>query len=449
MKKYELDMTVGSTYKDILLFSIPLFFTNVLQLLYNAADLIVVGRFDGYAAMSSVGATSALINLMINLFIGFATGAGVTISRYFGERNSAGMKRAVSTCVGISIIFGLVVMGIGLTFARPLLTIMSCPADLIDGAELYMRIYFIGMPAFMLFNFGSGVMRAVGDTKRPLRFLTISGLVNIALNLLFVIKFRMGVAGVACATVISQCLSAFFVMRCIVSTKETYMFSLKDIRIFKREFISMTKIGLPAGVQGSLFSLSNVIIQSSVNSFGSVVVAGNTAGMNVESFLYALLNSISQGTLTFTGQNYGKGNIKRIKEGLWKSFVLEFALVFTATTLTIIFSGSILSIYSKDAEVIRVGMVRLLITDCLYFLCGFNEVLAAVLRGLGNSVMPMITTVFAICGLRIIFIMTIFSSIRTLESLYVTYPVSWLIAAVLNAVCLVFTWKKHAAVQSG
>lgn len=435
-------MSSGSILKNIALFSVPLVLSSILQLLYNATDIIIVGKFDGDNALAAVGSTSSVINLLINVFMGYATGSGVIISRYFGGSNEAGTRRAVSTCISMSMIFGAVLMAVGICAAKPLMRLMACPEDVLDAASLYMRIYFAGMPAFMLYNFGSGILRAVGDTKRPLRYLTFSGIINVLLNLFFVIKLHMGVAGVAAATVTAQFISAGCVIRCLVRTEECYRLDIKNLRLHKKEFVMMTKIGLPAGIQGSLFSFSNVIVQSSVNTFGSTVMAGNAAGANVESFVYAMLNSISQAALTFTGQNFGAGKFKRIKRGLWTCLGIEFFVIFSVSILVRLSAHQILRIYSDDIEVINVGARRLSVICFTYFLCGFNEVLVAVLRGLGSSVLPMVTSIFGICGLRILFIMTVFKHIGSLESLYFTYPLSWGITAAIHGILIAVLWKK-------
>lgn len=434
-------MSSGSILKNIALFSVPLVLSSILQLLYNAADIIIVGKFDGDNALAAVGSTSSVIHLLINVFMGYATGSGVVISRYFGGGNAAGTKRAVSTCVSMSAIFGTVLMAVGIIASKSLLKLMACPEDVLGGASLYMRIYFAGMPAFMLYNFGSGILRAVGDTKRPLRYLTVSGIVNVLLNLFFVIKLHMGVAGVAAATVIAQCISACCVIRCLVKTKECYRLDIKNLRLHKHEFAMMTKIGLPAGIQGSLFSFSNVIVQSSINTFGSTVMAGNTAGSNVENFVYAMLSSVSQAALTFTGQNFGAGKFKRIKQGMWTCLAIELFVIFSVSSVVVLGAHQILRIYSDDPAVIDVGARRLSVICFTYFICGFNEVLVAVLRGLGSSVLPMVTSIFGICGLRILFIMTVFRRIGSLESLYFTYPLSWGITAAVHGILIAVLWK--------
>lgn len=444
MKKYEIDMTHGSIVKKLLLFSIPFMLTSVLQLLYNAADIVVVGRFDGETSLAAVGATSSLISLIVNLFMGYSTGAGVVISRYFGAHDKARTEKAVSTCITMSVIFGLFLLLVGVTCARFFLGLMSCPEDVIDKSTLYMRIYFLGMPAFMVYNFGSGVLRAVGDTKRPLYYASLSGIVNVLLNLLFVIKFKMSVAGVATATIISQYISALLVMRCLVMSKESYRFNIRDIGIDKKEFSIMTKIGLPAGIQSSLFSISNVTIQSVVNSYGSVVMAGNAAAQNIEGFVYVVLNSISQGALTFSGQNFGAGKMRRIKKGIAQSLLVCFACVASISILINVFSHQLLGIYSSDIEVIKVGANRMIFVGGMYVLCGVNEIFVAGIRSLGRSVVPMITSIFGICGIRILYVMTIYKMFNTIGSVYAAYPISWIVAGLINGILFYVIWNKTA-----
>ena len=442
MKKYEIDMTHGSIAKKLLLFSLPLMLSSVLQLLYNAADIVVVGRFDGETSLAAVGSTSSLINLIVTVFIGYSTGAGVVISKYFGAQDSTGTERAVRTCITMAFIFSVFLLFVGVIGAKFFLGLMSCPEDVIDKATLYMRIYFLGMPGFMLYNFGSGVLRAVGDTKRPLYYASLSGVVNVLLNLVFVIKFKMGVAGVAVATIISQYISAALVMRCLIKSDGSYRFNIKNIGIDKKEFIQMTKIGLPAGIQSSMFSISNVTIQSVVNSYGSVVMAGNAAANNIDGFVYAILNSISQGVLTFSGQNFGAGKMRRIRKGVAKSLLLSFAIVGSISVLVNVFSHQLLGIYSTDSEVIGIGAYKMLFVSGTYFICGFNEIFVSGIRGIGHSFSPMLTSVFGICGIRIVYVMTIYKLFNSLPSLYLAYPLSWTVTAIINGILFYSLWKK-------
>lgn len=442
MKKHEIDMTSGSITRSIVLFSLPLIFTSVLQLLYNAVDVMVVGRFEGDVALAAVGATAPVINLFINVFMGYATGAAVIISRSFGAKDDEATRRGVNTCILMALVFGFVLMVLGVIFAKPMLGITSCPENIMDSAVLYLKIYFMGMPAFMLYNFGAGILRAVGDTKRPLKYLALSGMVNVVLNLVFVGIFHMGVAGVAVATTVSQVVSAALVIGCLIKSDGSYHLELRGLRGYKRQFFMMTAIGFPAGIQSSMFSISNVIIQSAVNSFGANIIAANTIGGNIDGFLYVIGNAISQAALTFTGQNFGANKTDRIKKGIKICFLVDFIAVFGVSMLCIIFSRQIVSLFTSNEEVIHFAQLKLYYIAILYFVCGFYEILSSVLRGMGCAFIPMIPSIFSICGFRVLFIMMIFPKIGTFESLFLTYPISWTLNTVINAIILVVMWKR-------
>ena len=323
-KSYEIDMCNGPLTGKLLRFAIPLMFSGILQLLFNAADIIVAGRFAGHQALAAVGSTSSLINLLVNVFIGLSVGTNVLCANYIGAKQEKAVSETVHTSVLLSLICGVILIFIGVLLARPLLTLMGTPEDVLNQATLYMRIYFVGMPATMLYNFGAAILRAVGDTKRPLYFLFASGVVNVILNLIFVIVFHLGVAGVAIATVISQCISALLVLRCLIHEEGMYRLHLNKLKIHKNRLILMIRIGLPAGMQGAIFSISNVLIQSSVNSFGSVAMAGNTAASNIEGFIYTAMNAFHQTSISFTSQNYGAGKKKRITRILIQCEILVF-----------------------------------------------------------------------------------------------------------------------------
>jgi len=442
VKKYEIDMSKGSVFKNMVLFAVPLILSSLLQLLFNAADVVIVGRFEGEIALAAVGSTTSLINLLINVFMGYATGASVVISRHFGAANREATHKAVNTCITMSLIFGVIIMLIGVLFAKPLLTLMNNPPEVIDSAALYLKIYFIGMPAFMLYNFGSGVLRAVGDTRRPLFYLAIAGVINVVLNLFFVAVLGLGVAGVAAATTISQCVSAFMVMKCLIESKEGYRFDVKKVGINKKEFLLMTKIGLPAGIQGSLFSISNVTVQSVINSFGALAVAGNAASANIEGFVYVIIMALNQSTLTFTSQNFGAGKLDRIKKGIFAGLGIQFVTVLLLGVGAYVFGNTLAGLFTEDSEVIGFAVRRLAIISTLYFVCGFNEVFVGALRGIGCSVAPMVTSIFGICVLRLVYIATIFKMFPSLQSLYITYPISWAITGAVNGIILIIMWKK-------
>lgn len=422
-KKYEINMCEGSIAKKLILFTAPLIFSGILQLLYNAADIIVVGRFAGKNSLAAVGATSSLINLITNLFIGLSSGINVVAARAFGSKNKENISRAAGTSVTLGIISGFIIMLFGFFASKSLLAAMDCPPEVLNLSALYMKIFFLGSVGNMVYNFAGAILRAMGDTKRPLYYLTFAGLVNIILNLVFVIIFNLDVAGVAIATIISQYISAFLVVRCLVKSEK--LLTRKNLKIHKNEFLATLRIGIPAGIQGMLFSFSNVIIQSSINSFGADVIAGNTASSNLEGFVYTAMNAFHHGAVTFTGQNLGAGNIKRIKKGIFVIFGLVSAVGIIFANLMLVFGSPLLSIYSTEPEVIARGLLRLSYILPFYFLCGTMETASGVLRGLGHALIPMFISLFGVCVFRILWIYTIFANFRTLEMLFVSYPVSW------------------------
>lgn len=441
-KTYEMDMCNGPVLKKILIFSIPLMLSGVLQLLFNAADIIVVGRFAGSQSLAAVGSTTALINLLINIFIGLSVGANVVVARAYGGRRDKDVSEAVHTAIAVSIVSGVILIVMGFVFSKLMLELMGTPDDVIDKAVLYMRIYFAGMPVVMLYNFGSAILRAVGDTRRPLYFLTIAGVVNIVLNLFFVIVMNLDVAGVALATVISQCISSGLVLRCLAKSEGGLKLELSKIKIHRKKMLQIFKIGLPAGMQGAIFSVSNVLIQSSVNSFGSIAMAGNAASANIEGFVYNAMNAVYQTNLSFTSQNIGGKKYTRVNRIL-------FACLGTVTAVGMILGfgayaigEELLRIYSTDPEVIRYGMLRMSIIATTYFTCGWMDTLVGSLRGIGYSVLPMIVSLTGACGLRILWIFTIFAQQKTLTSLYISYPVSWVITASVHMLCYFLIKRK-------
>lgn len=441
-KTYEMDMCNGPVLKKILIFSIPLMLSGVLQLLFNAADIIVVGRFAGSQSLAAVGSTTALINLLINIFIGLSVGANVVVARAYGGRRDKDVSEAVHTAIAVSIVSGVILIVMGFVFSKLMLELMGTPDDVIDKAVLYMRIYFAGMPVVMLYNFGSAILRAVGDTRRPLYFLTIAGVVNIVLNLFFVIVMNLDVAGVALATVLSQCISSGLVLRCLAKSEGGLKLELSKIKIHRKKMLQIFKIGLPAGMQGAIFSVSNVLIQSSVNSFGSIAMAGNAASANIEGFVYNAMNAVYQTNLSFTSQNIGGKKYTRVNRIL-------FACLGTVTVVGMILGfgayaigDELLLIYSTDPEVIRFGMLRMSIIATTYFTCGWMDTMVGSLRGMGYSVLPMIVSLTGACGLRILWIFTIFAQQRTLTSLYISYPVSWVITAGVHMLCYFLIKRK-------
>lgn len=445
--KYELDMTKGSVLKNILLFTIPLIMTSLLQLLYNAADLVVVSRFAGSNAMASVGATSSVSNLIVNLAVGLSLGAGVVVSRSYGARDDVKISKAVHTSVLLSIILGVVTCILGIAFSRPLLSLMGTPeGEVLEGAVLYMRIYFLGIPASLVYNFAASVLRAVGDTKRPLYILSTAGVVNVVLNLVFVINFHMGVAGVAIATSISNVISMIGVIAVLVRSDASYRLFISKIRLHKKELLMILKIGIPAGVQSSFFSLANSLIQSVVNSFGAAAIAGNAAGMNIEGFVYASMNAYHQTTVTSVSQNYGAGNKKRINKTIWTALVCVTITGITLGALSVIFANQLLGIYITDsAEALAYGRIRVIITGAPYFLCGIMDVFAGALRGLGSSTAAMVNSFFGACVFRVLWVFLLLPIYHTFGMIFLGQSVSWVVVTIMHIVVLAFVKKRAMA----
>ncbi|MBC8543220.1 MAG: MATE family efflux transporter [Clostridia bacterium] len=437
-----MDMCSGPLLGKMILFALPLMVSSILQLLFNAADIIVVGKFAGNQALAAVGSTGALINLIVNLFIGLSVGTNVLVARYYGAHQGEDLSETIHTSILASVIGGAILVVIGLVVAEPLLHLMGTPDDVIEQSSLYMRIYFIGMPVNMLYNFGSAILRAVGDTKRPLYFLLVAGVINVVLNLIFVIVFSMGVAGVATATIISQAISALLIVYCLIRSQGLYQLHLKKLRIHMDKLGKMVRIGLPAGMQGAIFSISNVLIQSSINSFGSTVMAGNTAASNIEGFVYVSMNAVHQTTLSFTSQNLGAKQYKRIEKVLLLSLALVTVIGVALGGGAYLLGNTLLRIYSTDAEIIHYGMLRMAYVCVPYFLCGVMEVMVGSLRGLGYSIMPMIVSLAGACGLRILWLYTLFAMDPTLPMLYISYPVSWFVTAAVHGICYLVVRRK-------
>lgn len=440
--KYEIDMCSGPLLGKILLFYFPLMLSGILQLLFNAADIVVVGRFAGNEALAAVGSTSSLTNLLINLFIGLSVGANVLVARFYGAGQKEELRETVQTAVATSVIGGVLLVFIGFFVSGPALELMGTPEDVIAQSVLYMRIYFAGMPFMMAYNFGAAVLRAVGDTRRPLYYLLIAGVANVALNLLFVIVFSMGVAGVAAATVVSQAISAALILRCLVMTDGVYRLELEGIRIRADKLKKMIQIGIPAGLQGSLFSISNVLIQSSVNSFGSVAMAGNTAGSNIEGFVYTAMNSFYQAAISFCGQNYGALKFRRVARVMLICEGLVIAVGLLMGNGAYLFAGTLLKLYTPDPVVVRYGILRMTYICVPYFLCGMMDVMVGVLRGIGYAIMPMLVSLTGACLFRVIWIYTVFRQVRTLECLYLSYPISWALTFAVHLVCFLIVYRR-------
>jgi len=440
--KYEMDMCNGPLFSKLIIFSIPLILSGMLQLLFNAADIIVVGRFAGETALAAVGSTSSLTNLLVNVFMGLSVGANVLVARFYGAGQKKELDEMIHTAIATSIIAGIFLIFAGFFLARPALAFMGTPEDVIDQSVLYMRIYFAGMPVLMLYNFGSAVLRAIGDTKRPLYYLLFAGVINVVLNLIFVIYFHMGVAGVALATVISQTISAILVIRCLILNDGMVRLELKKLRIVRDKLFKMIRIGVPAGLQGAMFSISNVLIQSSINTFGSIAMAGNTAALNIEGFIYTAMNAMHQGAVSFTGQNFGAHKFKRIGKIALLCEGMVFVVGLLLSVIVLFFVEPLLSLYSPEAEVIHYGVIRLQIICATYYLCGMMDVMVGILRGMGYAIAPMIISLTGVCVFRIVWIYTIFKKFRTLEVLYLSYPATWLLTFLVQLIMFLIIYKK-------
>lgn len=440
---YKIDMCNGPVLPRVIAFSLPLMLSSCLQLLFNAADVIVVGRFAGSESLAAVGSTNSLTNLLTNLFIGLSIGANVTVGHTLGSNDEKGTRDNVHTAVTISLISGIALVVIGLLFTRPLLIWMGAPLDVLEKAALYLKIIFIGMPAAMVYNFGSAVLRATGDTKRPLYFLSAAGVINVILNLFFVISLHLDVAGVALATIIAQCVSAVLIILCLCRIDGPCRLNIRKLYIHPNRLRKMLKIGLPAGIQSSLFSFSNVLIQSSINSFGSVVMAGNSAGASIEQFVYISMNAVHQATVSFTSQNTGAGKADRINRILFSALGLVTVIGLVMGIGVNIFSEPLLSIYSSDPAVIAAGKTRLLWLSAPYFLCGIMEVVMGIMRGLGYAITPMIVSLSGACLFRIVWLATAFAWFPTQSVLLVSYPVSWILTAGAHALTYLYARKHH------
>ncbi len=443
-RSYSMNMTEGPILKKMLLFSLPLMASGVLQLLFNAADVVVLGRFAGDNPMGAVGSTSSLINLFVNLFVGLSVGVNVVAARAHGAGSKSDMNEIVHTSMLLSAICGAVLMIIGVIFAPQMLVLMKATENLLPLATDYLRIYFIGMPATMVYNFGSAILRSVGDTKRPLYFLLTAGIINFLLNLLFVIVFQMDVEGVALATVISQAISAALVVLCLIKEQSAVHLDLKKLRLNGRVMLSVAKVGLPAGFQGMIFSFSNVVIQSSVNPFGDTTVSGNTAAQSVEGFIYTAMNTFYQAAISFTGQNVGAKRYDRIPRILACSLGCVTAAGLGLGWLAFLFGRPLLGIYSSTPEVVEAGMYRMSVICTTYALCGLMDVMVGMLRGLGYSIMPMIVSLCGACGLRLLWIATVFQipEYHTITTIYLSYPISWAITFLTHVVCYIVIWNK-------
>lgn len=438
----KMDMINGRLLGKIILFSIPIMLSGILQLLFNAADVVIVGQFAGKESLAAVSSNGALINLIVNLFVGFSVGANVVVARAIGANNTEKAQRAVHTSMLLALICGVFIAVVGFAVARPMLQLMNVTSDVIDKSTTYVRIYLLGAPVSLLFNFGSSVLRAKGDTKRPLLFLILAGVINVGLNILFVTVFHLDVAGVALATIISQAFSAVAVIICLMHEKDFCHLSLRRLR-FSGEIKDIVRIGLPTGLNSTFFSISNLILQVAVNSFDStVIMAGSSTSANIEGFVYISMNAFYNAAITFTSQNYGAQKYERLKTVflccLFSEILVGLVVAFTVYFL----AAPIVSLYSPDSEVIAYAVERLKTVLPLYFLCGTMEVFTGMLRGMGYSVLPTFTTAASICVFRAVWVYAVFPLDRTLSWLYISYPVSWILGALINGILFFVLYSK-------
>lgn len=422
-------------------FALPIMAMNLLQLAFNAADMIVVGRFDGSLALAAVGATGSLINLIVNLFMGLSVGTAVVVAQDYGARNNQGIRQSVHTSIAISSITGLFVALLGIILSTPLLQMMGTPGDIISLSTLYMKIHFIGMPASMVYNFGAAILRAVGDSKRPMYFLTVSGVVNVILNIVFVAGFSMGVSGVAWSTVISQYLTMILILTSLSKSEDAIRFNWRRLQVHKGKLGQIVRIGLPAGLQGLLFSISNVLIQSAVNSFGSIMVAASAASSNVENLVGTTTNSYYNAAITYTGQSMGAKDYDKIDEIAKISTVFVFATWLALGGAIVLLGRPLLSLYTTNPEVVGLGMQRLKIMMAVYFSAGIMNVFPGLTRAMGYSILPMLSTLVGACLLRIVWLVTVFKWYPTMMMLFAAYPVTWTLAGLGQVVS--FFYARH------
>ena len=450
-RSHEIDMTTGPIFSKILMFVLPLMASGILQLLFNAADVIVVGKFAGSLALAAVGSNGPLINLFVNVVIGISTGANVLVARFYGSHDYDDLSRCVHSAIAISGILGILVAILGFFLSTPMLALMNTDPQVLPLASLYLKIYFVGIPATLVYNFGAAILRAVGDTERPLRFLIISGIINVVLNLILVIVFRLDVAGVGIATAVSQYVSAFLVLRCLMHSDGHYQLKPKEIRFYKDMILRILQIGFPAGLQSSIFSLSNVLIQSSINSFGYITMAANSAAGNIDGFIYISVNAVHHAGLSFTSQNYGAKQFDRIKRIFFLCGITVFSIGLIMGSLFNLLGPQLLSLYVSTSDpnyaaVVSTGLVRMRIVGMSYCLCGLMDTCTGLLRGLGKSWTPLIISTLGACVFRVVWIYTVFAVFRTLNVLYLSYPISWTITPIVQIIVLIYTFKKRCKI---
>ncbi len=443
-KKRDIDLINGPFMKKLLIFALPVMASGILQLLYTTADLIIVGKLSigGSHAQGAVSSTSSLIHLIINVFMGFSVGVNVSCARKLGAKDNEGVFKTVHTAILLSLFCGIFVSFVGFFFSRKFLELMSTPPEIIDLSTTYLKIYFLGTPFLLLYEFGAAILRAKGETKKPLLYLTIAGVTNVLLNIFLVTVFNLSVEGVAIATVVSEILSSFLVIRHLVKTDDACKLNLKKLKIYKKSLKEIVLVGLPAGVQGSMFSISNVIIQSSINGFGSTIVTANGNAANIESYLNAIVNSIVQASISFVGQNYGAKRKENIDKVVKDCCIIMFALCIFFGGLVVLLREPLLSIFNSDPEIIAAGVPRIFTNSTTYVLFAFMQLMVGFMRGLGEGLRPMIISILGVCGIRILWIFTIFVAYPNILTIYISYPVSWILTATAQTICFFFVRKR-------
>ncbi|MBQ9915378.1 MAG: MATE family efflux transporter [Clostridia bacterium] len=439
----KVDMVNGPLPINLIHFIVPVILTGVLQLLFNTCDLIVVGQFAGSTALAAVGTTGSLINLLVNAFLGLSTGVNVLAAQAYGARDNEKISDIIHTSVCLSVVFGIILAVIGIVICRPSLIAMNTPAEVLDLAVIYMQIYFLGIPAMMLYNFGAAILRARGNTKQPLWFLTASGIINVILNLIFVLGFHMSVMGVALATTASQFVSAILIVLYLADPSDPYGLEFRKIRIEKSLLGQIFRIGIPASINGMVFSISNIQIQASINLFGAAAMAGSSASSNIEGFIYTSMNAVHHGALNFAGQNYGAGQKEKIPKILWLCILYVAVIGLVLGSVMLLFKEPLLKLYVSDVPSIQYGVLRANIICSTYFICGMMDIFPGVLRGMGYSVMPMIVSLVGACGFRLIWIATVFQWFFSLETLFISYPISWALTMLVHAICYLVVMKRE------
>ena len=442
-RKYEIDMSKGSILKNMIMFAVPLMLSNILQHLYNAADQIVVGRWAGEKCLAAVGATGSITNLLTNLFIGVSIGASVAVSKKYGAKDMDGLRNTTHTTVALGFLCGIVACILGQIVCKPVLQLMGTPEDVIELSVFYMRIIFLGVPAQLVYNFGAAILRSVGDTKRPLYILSVTGMVNVVLNLFLVIGFQMDVAGVAIATATAHYLSAAAIMYSLIHSDTPYRINLKNLKLHKNEVKQIASIGIPAGLQSSMFSIANTVVQSAINSFGAATMAGRAAAASIEAFVYTSMDSFYQATLTSVGQNYGAKQEKRIYKTIGIGAICASIAGLVLGVLVYIFGEQLLSLYIVDSpKAMHEGMVYIIVCGLPYFICGIMNVTTGALRGLGHSKVPAINSLVGACGFRLLWIFFVLPYNHTTWFLYLCWPISWFVVIILNSINFMVIRKK-------